>query len=163
MSQVPTPPRLVPSWDDYFMSLARQAAARSKDPNTQHGAVVVDPLKRVLSTGYNGGCRRIPDRLIDWSRPAKYAFIIHAEENALWHAQRLDLDGCTLYVTGAPCSRCMLRIAHVGINHVVYGETSSACVDEADWALTRHIAGLAGVELRQYQAGEKLVPAGFDQ
>lgn len=152
----PILPRHVPSWDDYFIALARQAATRSKDPNTQHGAIMVDPYKRVLSTGYNGGCRRIPDRLVDWSRPNKYAFVIHAEENALWHAQRLDLDGCTLYVTGAPCSRCMLRIAHVGVTRVVYGGTTSACVDDADWKLTQQIAGLAGVELHQYQ--EKIEP-----
>ena len=147
MTQPPTPPRIVPSWDEYFMALARQASSRSKDPNTQHGAVVVDAFKRVLSTGYNGGCRRIPDRCIDWSRPAKYAFVIHAEENALWHAQRLDLDGCTLYVTGPPCSRCMLRVAHVGIGRVVYGNIQSVMVDEADWKLTEQIASLAGVEL----------------
>lgn len=156
MSQAPISPRDVPSWDEYFISLARQAATRSKDPNTQHGAIIIDPYKRVLSTGYNGGCRRIPDRLVDWSRPAKYSFVIHAEENALWHAQRLDLDGCTLYVTGPPCSRCMLRIAHVGVSRVVFGGTASACVDEADWQLTQQIAGLAGVELRQYQ--EKIEP-----
>ena len=150
MNPTPVPPREVPSWDDYFMALARQAATRSKDPNTQHGAIVVDPFKRVLSTGYNGGCRRIPDSLVDWSRPAKYSFVIHAEENALWHSQRLDLDGCTLYVTGCPCSRCMLRIAHAGVSRVVYGGTQSACVDDEDWKLTQKIASLAGVELRQY-------------
>lgn len=148
---VPTSPRTVPSWDDYFIALARQAATRSKDPSTQHGAIVVDAFKRVLSTGYNGGCRRIPDRCVDWSRPHKYAFVIHAEENALWHAQRLDLDGCCLYVTGPPCSRCMLRIAHVGISRVVYGPTQSVSVDTEDWQLSQHIAGLAGVELRLYE------------
>jgi dCMP deaminase len=147
MDHQPTPPRDVPSWDEYFLSLARQAATRSKDPNTQHGAVVVDPYKRVLSTGYNGGCRRIPDRCVDWSRPNKYAFVIHAEENALWHAQRLDLDGCTLYVTGPPCSRCMLRIAHVGISRVVYGTTQSVSVDSVDWELAQQIAQLAEVKL----------------
>jgi len=146
----PTPPRDVADWHDYFMNLARTVATRSKDPNTQHGCVIVDSAHRVVSTGYNGGCRRIPDDRVDWSRPNKYGFVIHSEENALWHAQRLDLDGCDLYVTGQPCSRCMLRIAHVGVSRVIYGTTQSVCVDGDDWSLTLLIAELAGVRMLHY-------------
>jgi dCMP deaminase len=152
------PPRSVPDWHDYFMSIALEVARRSKDPNTQHGAVIVDDRHRLVSTGFNGGCRKIPDHVIDWSRPNKYAFVIHAEENALWHAQRLDLEGCVLYVTGKPCSRCMLRIAHVGIGTVVYGDTPSTMVADDDWKLTLRIADLAGVRLFAYtpKAGNQM-------
>ena len=47
------------SWDEYFMGVALLAAKRSKDPNTQVGACIVDDDNRILSTGYNGfpcGC-----------------------------------------------------------------------------------------------------------
>ena len=40
------------SWDDYFMGVALLAAQRSKDPNTQVGACIVDGQNRILSTGY---------------------------------------------------------------------------------------------------------------
>ena len=47
------------SWDEYFMGVALLAAKRSKDPNTQVGACIVDSNNIILSTGYNGfpyGC-----------------------------------------------------------------------------------------------------------
>lgn len=130
------------------MRICDVVAMRSKDPSTQHGAVLVDEHMRIVSTGYNGGCRKIDDSLVDWSRPAKYQFVIHAEENALWTAERKNLEGCTLYVTGPPCSRCMLRVAHSGVSCVVYGSRSSVCVDESDWDRTVQIASMAGVVLR---------------
>ena len=42
------------SWDDTFMGIAKLIAQRSKDPNTQVGAVIVGKDKRILSLGYNG-------------------------------------------------------------------------------------------------------------
>ena len=47
------------SWDEYFMGVAILASKRSKDPNTQVGACIVDNNNIILSTGYNGfpfGC-----------------------------------------------------------------------------------------------------------
>lgn len=147
-------PREVAEWDDYFISMCDVVSTRSKDPATQHGAVLVDEHRRVIGTGYNGGCRRIDDRLVDWSRPNKYSFVIHAEENALWTSERKNLEGCTLYVTGRPCSKCMLRIAHSGVSCVVFGSKSSSCVDESDWSLTKKIAHFANVEMRGHKGGE---------
>ena len=42
------------SWDEYFMGVAILAAKRSKDPNTQVGACIVDKNNVILTTGYNG-------------------------------------------------------------------------------------------------------------
>jgi dCMP deaminase len=147
-------PRKVPEWDIYFLQMADVVSRRSKDPSTQHGAVLVDEHRRVISTGYNGGCRKIDDNLIDWSRPSKYSYVLHAEENSLWTADRKDLDGCSIYVTGPPCSRCMLRIAHSGITRVVYGPRSSQCVDEKDWQISMSIANLASVILEGIEGGD---------
>lgn len=145
-----TPPRDVPDWDTYFLSICRVVSTRSKDPSTQHGAVLVDTDRRILGTGYNGGCAYIPDEKLDWGRPAKYEWgVIHAEENALWSAERRNLEGCTIYVTGRPCSRCMMRIAHSGVIRVVFGDVQSRCVDEKDWDITTMIARLANVSLEQ--------------
>mgnify|MGYP000419240225 FL=1 len=38
--------RRVISWDEYFMSVAKLSAYRSKDPNTQVGACIVNPDKK---------------------------------------------------------------------------------------------------------------------
>ena len=39
------------SWDEYFMGVSLLAAKRSKDPNTQVGACIVDEGNIILSTG----------------------------------------------------------------------------------------------------------------
>ncbi len=147
-------PRDVSNWDDYFMEMCNIVSKRSKDPSTQHGAVLVDEMHRVISTGYNGGCRKINDELIDWSRPNKYSYVLHAEENALWTAEKKYLDNCTIYVTGPPCSRCMLRLAHLGVSRIVYGSRSSRCVDEEDWKISKNIVELSNIKLESYEGGD---------
>lgn len=142
-------PREVIDWDLYFIGVSFDVSKRSKDPNTQCGAVLVDEENRIISTGYNGGCRKIDDKLVDWSRPNKYSWVIHAEENAMWMSNRRDLEGCKLYVNGRPCSRCMLRIAHSGIGVVVYGWQKIICCNDEDWRLACQIAKLASVELKE--------------
>ena len=41
-------------WDEYFMGIALLSAKRSKDPNTQVGACIVNTDKRIVGVGYNG-------------------------------------------------------------------------------------------------------------
>lgn len=153
------PPREVPTWDQYFLQQAVTASKRSKDPHTQHGAVVVSPANLSLGIGYNGGARRIPDDAFSWSRPAKYAWIYHAEENALWMARRTgDLDGCTIYITGHPCPSCMLRIVHAGIIRVVHLDVASASVGRRQKNLVHRMAKLSGTTIDYYSRSE----AGLD-
>ena len=76
------------TWDEYFMGLAHLSALRSKDPNTQVGAAIVDENHRVVSVGYNGFPTGVSDDEFPWSREgdvltSKYAFVVHAELNAI--------------------------------------------------------------------------------
>src|SRR5690606_32917971 len=61
--------RNVPTWDAYFMTLARVISTRSKDPNTKVGAVLTTSDNRIIGTGYNG----MPEGMIEtdelWQRP----------------------------------------------------------------------------------------------
>jgi dCMP deaminase len=41
------------SWDEYFMGVAMLSAHRSKDPNTQVGACIVNDRNRIVGIGYN--------------------------------------------------------------------------------------------------------------
>lgn len=113
------PPRKTPSKEERYMGLAFWIASFSKDPDTQVGAVVVSSDNVPLGYGYNGPARGIRDSDIDWSRPDKHDYIIHAEENALDHCPWTPRNA-TMYVTGIPCKRCMNRIAQKGIGKVVY-------------------------------------------
>lgn len=38
-------------WDTYFMSVAILTSKRSKDNNTQVGAVLIDKFRRIIGTG----------------------------------------------------------------------------------------------------------------
>lgn len=112
------------SWDEYFMGVASLSSKRSKDPNTQVGACVVNEDKRIIGIGYNGfpmGCR---DDVFPWGKEdnylnTKYPYVVHAEPNAILNCTS-SLKGATLYVTLFPCNECAKLIIQSGIKHIVY-------------------------------------------
>lgn len=109
-----------PSWEEYFMLMADLVSTRSKDPNTHHGCIIVDSNHRVISTGYNGCIQHIDDSKIPQTRPEKYHYYVHAEQNAILFAKQ-DLTGCYSFTTGAPCSTCGKMLLQAGISKVYYG------------------------------------------
>ncbi len=134
-----------PSWDVYFLSIAEEVSRRSPDPNTKHGCVIVSTDKRVLATGYNGPVSGLPHDLIDFGRPGKYDWFIHAEDNAVAFA-RCDLRGAVAYVTGTPCAPCFRRLLQVGIRRIVHGGRQSACLNEHENAACIAMAQALDVE-----------------
>ena len=113
------------SWDEYFMGVALLAAERSKDPNTQVGACIVDENRRILSTGYNGFPHGCSDDDFPWNRDeklgeTKYQFVVHAELNAILNSRGKSLAGSTLYVGLFPCNECAKAIIQAGVKEVVY-------------------------------------------
>jgi len=113
------------SWDEFFMGVAKLASQRSKDPDTQCGACIINPkTNRIVSVGYNGLPRGLDDNGISimdsinsnceaeifmtkqsgnnlrydyWGKPNKYEFSVHAEENAILNCSE-DMTGCILYL-----------------------------------------------------------------
>ena len=59
------------SWDEYFMAVAFLSAQRSKDPNSQVGACVVNPEKKIVGIGYNGMPNGCCDDELPWARTAE--------------------------------------------------------------------------------------------
>lgn len=119
MNVVETTWNVLSKWDERFMELAMHVADWSKDPSTRVGSVIVAPDRRIVSLGYNGFPRGVTDseeRLND--RPTKYAFVAHAERNALDNAD-ISMRGCTLYVTLQPCADCTKSIIQKGITKLV--------------------------------------------
>lgn len=137
------------SWDEYFMGLAHLSAMRSKDPSTQVGAVIVDQEHKVVGIGYNGlpiGCS---DDEFPWDREGgmletKYAFVVHAELNAILNSTR-NLHGCTLYVSLFPCNECAKAIIQGGIRKIVYEDDKYATADNV--IASKKMLNAAGVEL----------------
>lgn len=108
----------IDKWDQRFMNMAREAASWSKDTSTKVGAYIARG-KRPVTHGFNGfpqGCSDDPSLYDD--RERKYRRVLHAEINAILFAKQ-DLDGCTIYVTHAPCSRCVAVIIQSGITRIV--------------------------------------------
>ncbi len=113
------------SWDEYFMSVALMSALRSKDPNTQVGACIVNPSKRIVGVGYNGFPTGCSDDELPWDREGdfldtKYPYVCHAELNAVLNSITPDLKGCSIYVALFPCNECAKVLIQAGIKEVVY-------------------------------------------
>lgn len=128
---------------DYFMGFARHAATASKD-STQVGAALVDRDGTVLLTSYNGpprGVRDLPDRFV---RPEKYLYASHAERNLVAFAARKGIatDGCSIYVTHAPCGECMKSIIQAGIRCVYIGDGVTVMDIEPESAIMADEAGV---------------------
>ena len=142
------------SWDECFMRMAHVIAQRSKDPSTQAGAVIVNPNKVVLGLGYNGFPRGIEDENLPWEREGsfvdtKYAYVVHAEENAVYNANADTKDGI-LYCTLFPCNECAKTIIQKGIKEVVYEDDKYH--DQDAWIASRRLFDEAGVKCREYKS-----------
>jgi dCMP deaminase len=122
-----------PSWDEYFLQLALQAATRSTCLRRQVGAVLVRD-KRVLATGYNGaprgtshcldiGCLREQLGIPSGERH-ELCRAIHAEQNAIIQSSvhGVAIDGAALYCTHHPCILCAKMLINCGVGEIHYLE-----------------------------------------
>ncbi|MBD3367028.1 MAG: cytidine deaminase [Candidatus Eisenbacteria bacterium] len=123
-----------PSWDEYFMDIARLVAGRSTCLRRQVGAIIVKD-RRVLASGYNGapsglphcdetGCVRERHKVPSGERH-ELCRGIHAEQNAIIQSANYGtgIDGATIYSTYHPCSVCAKMIINAGIVRVVTDDT----------------------------------------
>lgn len=121
-----------PSWQSYYMNIAQAVSKRSNCIKRQIGAVIVIH-NRVVSTGYNGtprgvpdcadgGCARCANSLVVSGTSLDTCWCCHAEENAIvqsaWHG--VSTAGGTLYTMFSPCVQCAKMIINAGIVEVVY-------------------------------------------
>ena len=146
------------TWDEYFMGLAHLSALRSKDPNTQVGAAIIDENHRVVSVGYNGFPKGCSDDEFPWSRSggvlnSKYAFVVHAELNAILNSPR-SVSGCIIYVSLFPCNECAKAIIQSGIKRIVY--ESDKYADTETTIASKKMLQAAGIELVQLENTIKL-------
>lgn len=124
-----------PSWDEYFMDIARVVARRATCPRKRLAAVIVKD-KRILATGYNGsppgqphcddvGCKTVPTHVMIEGRDIVKEHCVrtlHAEQNALLQCAKngVSTEGATIYQTINPCYLCSKMLVTAGIRRVVY-------------------------------------------
>ena len=124
-------------WVEYFRTLAHTVKIKSKDKNTQIGAVIVGKDKEIVSTGYNSFPRGINDKKDErQERPEKYYWFEHAERNAIYNAARIGVStkGTTMYLScGVPCSDCARGIINAGITRI-FCERGGSASNSIKWA-----------------------------
>ncbi len=154
-----------PSWEEYFMEIARLVARRSTCLRRQVGALLVKD-KNILTTGYNGtpsgishccdsGCLREAQNIPSGQRH-ELCRGLHAEQNAIIQAAKhgVNISGATLYCTNFPCVICSKMIINAGIKKVFYlegypDELSRLMLQEAGVEVLR-------VEVPSLDAGHRL-------
>lgn len=140
-----------PTWEEYFMSIARQVATRSTCLRRRVGCIIVQE-KRIVSTGYNGaptglphceevGCLR-EDRGVAPGERHELCRGLHAEQNAVIQAAMhgIAVRGGTLFCTHKPCVLCTKMLINAGISKVYF---AAGYEDE----LADELAREAGMEL----------------
>ena len=150
------------NWDEYFMGVSLLAAKRSKDPNTQVGACIVDEGNIILSTGYNGFPYGCSDDIYPWEREGedtKYNYVVHAELNAILNARGKNLKGSRLYVDLFPCNECAKAIIQAGIAEVVYLYDKYA--DSPATVASKKMLASAGVKLTKFVTDKKNIVLEF--
>ncbi|MDD5251612.1 MAG: dCMP deaminase family protein [Patescibacteria group bacterium] len=138
-----------PSWDDYFMTIAKIVASRSTCDRLRAGAVLVKN-KRIISTGYNGA----PPGMAHCDSEAGHKLeeghcirTVHAEENCILQVAAVGgvaTAGSTLYTVASPCYHCFKKIAVGGVKRIVAGAIYRAS-DIVEWCKE------AGIEFVLYE------------
>jgi dCMP deaminase len=155
-----------PSWDEYFLLIAKLVSTRSTCNSRPTGAVLVKD-KQILATGYNGSMPGAPhciDETLDDGTPYchrralkiadvdkyNYCRASHAEANAIAQAARsgVAIKGAALYVTLQPCFVCLKLLASAQIKRV-YFELAYESMDEARDAFWEKAVKEAGIEVFQ--------------
>jgi dCMP deaminase len=155
-----------PTWDEYFMLIAKLVSTRSTCNSRPTGAVLVKD-KQILATGYNGSmpgaphclddimpdgtpyCQRRALKIADVDK-YNYCRASHAEANAIAQAARygVAIKGATLYVTLQPCFVCLKLLATAQIKRV-YFELAYDSKDPARDAFWEAAVKEAGIEVFQ--------------
>lgn len=111
-----------PSKESYWMGIAESVAVRSHDSETKVGAILIkNDTGMIVASGHNGFVRGAPDKLLPTTRPEKYQYMVHAEENLIAHCARngISIDNCTLIITLSPCQKCLRLMWQAGITQVI--------------------------------------------
>jgi dCMP deaminase len=154
------------TWDEYFMGVALLSGQRSKDPNTQVGACIVNTQQKIVGAGYNGlpiGCS---DEDFPWEKTGdflntKYPYVCHAELNAILNNIGMNLAGCRIYTALFPCNECAKAIIQSGIKEVIF---LSDKYDGTDVSIaSKKMLDTAGITYRKVEVNRKTIELSFDE
>jgi dCMP deaminase len=151
-------------WDEYLMSIALLSAERSKDPNTQVGACIVNDKNKIVGIGYNGFPKGCSDDEFPWAREGdflqtKYAYVCHAEVNAILNSNS-NIEGCRMYVALFPCNECAKIMIQSGIKELVYLSDKYSDTDAV--RASKIMFDKSGLKYSKLKVGRKSITVNFD-
>lgn len=114
--------RIRPSKLKVAMDNAINTAQLSHDDETQVGSVLLkSETMAVVATGYNGFVKGAPDHELPATRPDKYQYMMHSEENLLTNCLKhgISTNDCIVVCTLSPCAHCMRLLWQAGIKKVI--------------------------------------------
>lgn len=153
-------------WPEYFMAVAFLSAQRSKDPNSQVGACIVNSENKIVGIGYNGMPNGCSDDALPWARTAadkldtKYPYVCHAELNAILNKNSADVKGCTMYVALFPCNECAKLVIQAGIKEVIF--MSDKYHDNPEMKAARRMFDLTGIVYKKFIPKRNRIVIDFD-
>lgn len=157
-----------PTWDEYFLMMAKLAATRSTCLAFPVGAVIVKD-RQILATGYNGSpsgsvhCTSqgfcYPGLSSCDASKVLPSRAVHAEANAIARAAKhgISTAGASIYVTLEPCISCLKLIISAGIKEAFY-ETTFNSGDKA--ALRDMFVSDGLITLKQIKLSETMAKLG---
>ena len=157
-----------PTWDEYFLMMAKLAATRSTCLAFPVGAVIVKD-RQILATGYNGSpsgsvhCTSqgfcYPGLSSCDASKTLPSRAVHAEANAIARAAKhgISTAGASIYVTLEPCISCLKLIISAGIKEAFY-ETTFNSGDKA--ALRDMFVSDGLVTLKEIKLSETMAKMG---
>ena len=108
-----------------YMEIADVVSKRSHDAEVKVGAVLVNNSSgAIIATGFNGFVRGANDSKLPGTRPDKYEYILHAEQNLICNCARhgISMEDCSVICTMSPCKVCMRLLLNCGITKVITRE-----------------------------------------
>lgn len=150
-------------WRDYFLALSILVAKRSKCPDQQLGACVVNDENCIVGQGYNGMPMKCSDKVFPWGTDStnplenKFLYECHAELNAILNSG-LKTKGCVMYTVTFPCNECAKAIIQSGIRKVVY---LSKPKKEPEVIAAKRMFQAAKVKYRQHKPKQQVVYLDF--
>lgn len=101
--------------------MADLVSQESPDPATKCGTILTDNECRVVGTGYNGFAKGTNNENWPTTRPEKYLYIVHSEENAILNSNVIlrHIGGGYAFVNRQCCNLCLIKMHNFGI-HTVY-------------------------------------------
>ncbi|EGD78359.1 deoxycytidylate deaminase [Salpingoeca rosetta] len=153
-------------WEDYFMAVAFLSAQRSKDPESQFGACIVNSENKIVGIGYNGMPRGCSDDKLPWRSQGdsvldtKYPFVCQAEMNAILNRNSSSIRGCRIYVMQFPDNESAKLIIQAGIKEVVY--VADEMHNATPYMASRRLFKLARVKCRRFEPTETEIEIDFE-